>query len=194
MQFNQNVLEATLQTDFGTFVIGVWNLPKGQEVVFLRTKNLSKEIAPLVRIHSECLTGDVFHSRRCDCGEQKEISLKLITESQNGVFIYLRQEGRGIGLFEKIKTYILQENGYDTYEANVMIGHRPDEREYSWAKKVLEFLEIKEIRLLTNNPDKILEMQKFQINVVERVRLRIEPGEFDKKYQETKKSKFQHLL
>lgn len=185
---------AKLPTRYGEFEIKVWPGPKGREPVVLLTKKLNLAKPILVRIHSECLTGDTFGSLRCDCEAQKEQALKLISESKNGVFIYLRQEGRGIGLYEKIKAYVLQEQGYDTHEANLKLGHMADKREYSQVKKILKILNITKINLLTNNPKKIEAIKKAGLEIIKRVPLIIKPNKNTKKYLETKKNKFKHLL
>lgn len=192
--FNEDIVSTQLPTKEGTFVFSVWNQPKGEEIVFLQTPNLDINKPILVRVHSECLTGDTFHSFKCDCGEQKDKSLKMISDSGNGLFIYLRQEGRGIGLYEKIKTYILQDKGYDTHEANILLGHKPDYREYSWVKRVLDKLNIKEIRLITNNPSKVSEISRLGINVVERVSIVTGSNLHNRRYFETKKQKFKHFF
>jgi GTP cyclohydrolase II len=191
---NNDIVITQLPTKYGVFSFGVWNQKKGEEIIFLRTPNLDITKPVLVRVHSECITGDVFNSYRCDCGEQKDRSLSLISESGNGVFIYLRQEGRGIGLFEKIKAYILQDQGYDTHEANILLGHKPDYREYSWVKKVLDNLGVKEIKLITNNPSKVAEISRLGIKVVERVPLVIESNHYNRRYFETKRQKFKHFF
>jgi GTP cyclohydrolase II len=190
----QDIVTAQIPTEFGVFDFSVWNQIKGEEIVFLATPKLDLQKSILVRVHSECMTGDIFHSYRCDCGEQKDKSLQMISESGNGVFIYLRQEGRGIGLHEKIKAYLLQDQGYDTHEANIMLGHKPDYREYSWVKKVLDYLNIKEIKLLTNNPSKVSEISRLDIKVTERVPLIVESNSYNRKYFETKKQKFKHFF
>jgi len=191
---DQDIVTAQLPTEFGLFDFSVWNQTKGEEVVFLMTPKLDVQKPVLIRVHSECMTGDLFHSYRCDCGEQKDKSLQMISESGNGVFIYLRQEGRGIGLHEKIKAYLLQDQGYDTHEANIMLGHKPDYREYSWVKKVLDYLQVKEIKLLTNNPSKVSEISRLGIKVSERVPLIVESNSYNRKYFETKKQKFKHFF
>ena len=183
--------DTELNTRFGMFNIRVYNEVLGKETVVLWTKNLSKDNPPLVRVHSECLTGDILGSSHCDCGEQLEKSLKMIA-LDGGVFIYLRQEGRGIGLFEKIKAYKLQKEGYDTFEANTKLGHLPDARTYEMVKEVLNDLNINEIRLISNNPSKITEIAKLGITVVERVPSNIKANDHNKKYLETKHKKFQH--
>lgn len=190
----KDIVITQLPTKQGVFSFGVWNQKKGEEIIFLQTPNLDVSKPVLVRVHSECITGDVFHSYRCDCGEQKDRSLQMISESGNGVFIYLRQEGRGIGLFEKIKAYILQDKGYDTHEANILLGHKPDYREYSWVKKVLDNLGVKEIRLITNNPSKVAEISRLGIKVIERVPAVIESNRYNRRYFETKRQKFKHFF
>lgn len=191
---NDDIVVTQLPTKQGVFSFGVWNQKKGEEIIFLQTPNLDVNKPVLVRVHSECMTGDVFHSYRCDCGEQKDRSLSMISESGNGVFIYLRQEGRGIGLHEKIKAYNLQDNGYDTHEANILLGHKPDYREYSWVKKVLEKLGVKDIRLITNNPSKVAEISRLGIKVVDRVPIVIESNHYNRRYFETKRQKFKHFF
>lgn len=189
-----DIVITQLPTQQGVFSFGVWNQKKGEEIIFLQTPNLDVTKPVLVRVHSECITGDVFHSYRCDCGEQKDRSLSMISESGNGVFIYLRQEGRGIGLYEKIKAYILQDKGYDTHEANILLGHKPDYREYSWVKKVLDNLGVKEIKLITNNPSKVAEISRLGIKVTERVPMVIESNHYNRRYFETKRQKFKHFF
>lgn len=186
--------EAGLPTEFGSFNIKVYKENKGNEPVALITKTLDVSKPVLVRVHSECLTGDAFGSLKCDCGEQKNESLRLIAKNGNGIFIYLRQEGRGIGLYEKIKAYKIQELGYDTHEANVILGHKPDQREYSWVKKILDDLNINTIKIITNNPSKVSEISSLGIAVVDRVPLVIKSNKYNRKYFETKKKKFKHFF
>lgn len=185
-------LSAKLPSTLGDFSITVYNAPQGKETVVLTTPRIATHIPPLVRIHSECLTGDTFGSLRCDCGPQKEASLRMIAESGNGVFIYLRQEGRGIGLYEKIKAYRLQEEGHDTYDANILLGHDADGREYGMAKKVLSDLSISTIKLITNNPSKVREVTALGISVAERIPLIIPTNKYNKDYINTKRAKFGH--
>lgn len=184
---------ASLPTKYGQFNIIVWTDENGKESVALTTPNLDASKPVTVRVHSECMTGDVFGSFRCDCGQQKQSSLEKIAASNNGVFIYLRQEGRGIGLSEKIRAYALQEQGYDTHEANIILGHEPDPREYSMVKVILDTLSVKDIKLMTNNPSKETALREFGFNIVERIPLRIKSNKFNKKYLETKKVKFKHF-
>ncbi len=186
--------EARLKTKFGDFNIRVYPDVQGKETVVLSTLSIDTASAPLVRIHSECLTGDVFSSLQCDCGDQLHRSLEEIQASNNGVLVYLRQEGRGIGLFEKIKSYQLQEKGYDTFEANVLLGHKPDERTYEKAKIALGDLGIQTIRLLTNNPSKVSEIAKLGIKVVERVPLVVASNPYNQRYFASKRDKFKHFF
>ena len=185
--------ETTLVTEFGEFCIRVYKDAIGQETVVLTTKKLNVKRPVLVRLHSECLTGDVFHSMQCDCGKQLAASLKMI-QKRGGVLVYLRQEGRGIGLFEKIRSYQLQRKGYDTFEANTLLGHKPDERTYEKAKRALEDLKITRIRLLTNNPSKVSEIARLGIEVTERIPLIVPANRFNRKYLHTKREKFNHFF
>lgn len=149
---------------------------------------------PLVRIHSECLTGDVFHSLRCDCRQQLELALQMITEAGAGILIYEQQEGRGIGLMAKLQAYELQDQGLDTIEANERLGFKPDCREYNLPVEVLKSLGLREIRLLSNNPEKIEAVESAGIKVVERVSAEVEPSQYAEKYLETKREKMGHLF
>lgn len=188
---NTSYVDTKLSTKQGEFNLRVYASSQGKETLVLWAKLISS--APvLVRVHSECITGDMIGSLHCDCGEQFKKSLQLISK-EGGILIYLRQEGRGIGLFEKMKTYDLQSQGYDTSEANIMLGHRPDERTYEMVQTVLKDLNVQQIRLLTNNPSKISEINKFGIEVVERIPLIIKSNKHNKKYYKCKKEKFQHL-
>src|SRR5438105_7279634 len=155
----QEFVETNLFTKFADFSIRVYPGDQGKDTLVLVTKNIDFTKPVLVRVHSECLTGDLFGSLHCDCGKQLAKSLQLISE-EGGILIYLRQEGRGIGLFEKIKSYRLQAKGYDTFEANVLLGHQPDERSYDIVKNILEDFNISSIRLLTNNPSKVSDIAK----------------------------------
>lgn len=148
----------------------------------------------LVRLHSECFTGDVLGSLRCDCGEQLRRSLTLIGGAGCGVLLYLRQEGRGIGLADKLQAYNLQDQGYDTVEANVLLGHRPDERDYTVAAAILADLGVRSVRLLTNNPDKIGQLQAAGISVTERVPLLADVTAENVRYLSTKATRMGHLL
>ena len=148
----------------------------------------------LMRIHSECLTGDVFHSERCDCGEQLEKAMKIINKEGRGIILYLRQEGRGIGLFNKIKAYQLQQQGLDTVEANEKLGFKADARDYTVGACILKDLGVKTIRLLTNNPKKIKGLEEYGIKILERIPIIIKSGKSNRYYLDTKKRKLGHMM
>lgn len=148
----------------------------------------------LVRIHSECFTGDVLGSRRCDCGEQLACSMGMIAHQGEGILIYLRQEGRGIGLLEKLRAYNLQDEGYDTVEANLLLGHQADERDYTVAARILEDLGVQSVRLITNNPLKIQDLQKLNMVVSERVPILPTVNRDNAEYLFTKERRMNHLL
>ncbi len=147
----------------------------------------------MVRIHSECLTGDVFHSKKCDCGPQLEKSMQMIEEN-HGILIYLRQEGRNIGLINKLKAYKLQEEGMDTFEANVALGFKYDQRKYDVAVEILEDLGVTQVRLITNNPEKIDAIDNSSIKLVERIKIEIPKNSFNSKYLQAKKDMMGHLI
>ena len=149
---------------------------------------------PLVRIHSQCLTGDVFYSMRCDCRQQLELALTMIAEEGAGVLIYEQQEGRGIGLMAKLQAYELQDNGLDTVEANTELGYDNDYRHYELPARILQQLGVKEVRLISNNPDKVAAVEAAGIKVVERVSAEVEPYEHSEAYMRTKKEKMGHLF
>jgi len=191
----RRVAEARLPSAFGEFkIVAYEGLYDGRTHLALLKGGPEGARVALVRVHSECLTGDVFKSLRCDCGPQLEEALRLIGASEFGVLIYLRQEGRGIGLESKIMAYHLQERGLDTVEANLALGFAPDLREYSVAASILKELGIKKIRLLTNNPAKLDDLEEAGVEVVDRVPLVIGPNPYNARYLKTKKERLGHLL
>ncbi len=182
-----------LPTDYGYFQAFSFKSFQDDKEHFVLMKNLQPESATLVRIHSECLTGDVFGSLKCDCASQLDNALKKIAHEESGIVIYLRQEGRGIGLINKMKAYALQEQGYDTAEANTAIGCDVDNREYSAACAILKHLYVKKIRLLTNNPYKLDALKVYWKNYVFREELPIVSTIHNRSYIETKINKLRHF-
>ncbi len=191
----QRMAETTLPTRHGTFHLYAYEeTPSGKEHLALVYGNPAQTTAPLCRIHSECLTGDVLGSRRCDCGEQLEQAMARIADAGSGVVIYLRQEGRGIGLVNKIRAYALQDTGADTVEANILLGFHADERNYRAAAEILRDIGIPSVSLMTNNPAKIEGLSREGIPVASRAPIIIPPGPENRRYLETKMKRMNHRL
>ena len=189
------VAEAQVPTEFGNFTLKVFvNTVDGKEHVALVKGTWNEDEPVLVRVHSECLTGDIFHSLRCDCGPQLFAALSMIEQAEKGVLLYMRQEGRGIGLVNKVKAYSLQEKGLDTVEANVQLGFSPDPRDYGIGAQILTSLGIRKMRLLTNNPTKRVGLESYGLEVIERIPIEMQPNAVNRDYLETKKVKMGHLL
>ena len=186
---------ANLPSRYGQFQVAAFynNKDNKEHAALIHGKVVDQEDV-VVRLHSECVTGDVFGSLRCDCHDQLITALRTIGRIKMGVLIYLRQEGRGIGFVNKIKAYALQEEGLDTKEANIALGFHDDEREYSIAAHIIQSLKIKSVRLMTNNPQKIAELKQYGVEVTERLPLIIPPNKHNRFYLETKEKKFGHLL
>ncbi|MEK6371915.1 MAG: bifunctional 3,4-dihydroxy-2-butanone-4-phosphate synthase/GTP cyclohydrolase II [Acidobacteriota bacterium] len=189
------VASPRLPTPYGEFRVHAFvNDITGEEHIALVMGEIAEDEDVLVRVHSSCLTGDVFHSNRCDCGDQLSRAFELIAAEKKGVVLYLLQEGRGIGLINKLKAYELQEQGHDTIEANAKLGFAPDIREYGTGSQILRDLGVRKIRLMTNNPAKYVAIEGFGLEIVERVPLEIAPSMETRKYLEAKKKKLGHIL
>lgn len=189
------VARAQLPTRFGKFeILAIQGAKAAEEAVAIKRGNLRGGRTPLVRVHSQCLTGDVFTSERCDCRAQLEYSLRRIAKEPSGVLLYLPQEGRGIGLLNKLKAYELQDGGLDTVEANRRLGFAADSRNYEFAAKALKALGVRTVRLLSNNPDKVEQLERGGVRVVQRVPCRPRTNDHSRKYLRTKKDKLGHIL
>ena len=205
---NENLIEKAetvrLPTDFGDFMLHLYRskvdrCPHFALTVGMETPDVVKGAEPideaiLVRPHSECLTGDVFHSRRCDCGSQLDAAMQAIQDVGRGAILYMRQEGRGIGIENKLKAYVLQDQGMDTVEANEALGFKADQRDYGVGAQILLHLGIRNMRILTNNPRKFRALQGYGLSITERVPLEIAPNPHNAHYLRTKRDKLGHLL
>ncbi|PKM12981.1 MAG: GTP cyclohydrolase II [Gammaproteobacteria bacterium HGW-Gammaproteobacteria-3] len=190
-----NLVQTPIPTRHGEFILHYYSntIDSKEHIAFVKGDVTGQEQIP-VRIHSECFTGDVLGSRRCDCGEQLDMALQIIATEGRGILIYLRQEGRGIGLLKKLQAYNLQDQGMDTVDANIHLGHLADEREYTIAALMLEDLKVSSIRLITNNPAKIDELTKLGIKVVDRIPIESISHNENRGYLKTKAEKMRHLL
>lgn len=188
-------LTVSLPTAFGEFDLTLFEDQQAKEHLLLSKGEIRQSKEPLlVRVHSECLTGDIFGSHRCDCGEQLHEAMRMIEKKGKGAILYLRQEGRGIGLKNKLHAYQLQEQGMDTFDANLALGFKPDERDYQFAAEILDALGVEKIDLITNNPEKIEQLEALGININKRIPLEIPAMKENENYLKTKKQKFHHLL
>jgi 3,4-dihydroxy 2-butanone 4-phosphate synthase/GTP cyclohydrolase II len=191
----ERVAVATLPTEWGEFnIAGYRSLISDEEYVVLFKGELRREVPTLVRIHSQCLTGDVFGSTKCDCGPQLHQTMQLIQQEGRGALVYQQQEGRGIGILNKIRAYALQDEGADTVEANEQLGLAVDLREYRQCAEILFDLGLCKVRVLSNNPLKLRALEEAGLKIVERVSIQIDPSEMAEKYLRTKKEKLGHLL
>ena len=191
----KKVEEVNLPTKYGNFKLHLYeDIFDNNSHLALSLGDFSHEKSTLVRVHSECLTGDVFHSQRCDCGDQLETAMQMIANNKSGVIVYLKQEGRGIGLLHKIKAYRLQERGLDTVEANEELGFSADLRDYGVGAQILKDLGITNITIMTNNPKKLVGLEGHGLNIVSRIPIKIKPNQNNKEYLKTKKSKLGHIL
>jgi GTP cyclohydrolase II len=189
------VAQAALPTRFGPFtILGIEGGTKEETAVALRHGRIDGRTPPLVRIHSQCLTGDVLASERCDCRAQLELSLRKIAAAPAGVLLYLPQEGRGIGLMNKLRAYQLQDGGMDTVEANEKLGFAADSRDYAFSAKALRLLGVSRVRLLSNNPDKVQQLEEHGVQVIERVPCQPRSTKSSRAYLRTKRTKLGHLL
>lgn len=191
----ERIAEANLPTEHGDFrIIGFRSLTSDEEFVALTMGTPQADRPSLVRIHSQCLTGDVFHSIKCDCGRQLARAMEMIAEEGHGVIVYQHQEGRGIGILNKIRAYALQDQGADTIEANLRLGLEVDARDYTQCAEILQLLGLQKVRVMSNNPEKISTLREAGLTVVERVPIESQPFEPSMNYLRTKKERMGHLL
>ncbi|MGH8550045.1 MAG: GTP cyclohydrolase II [Methylococcales bacterium] len=190
-----NVVRTRIPTEYGEFMLYYYgNMVDDKEHIALVKGTVTGQTGVPVRIHSECFTGDVLSSRRCDCRDQLHSSMSFIGNSECGILVYLRQEGRGIGLLEKLKAYNLQDQGFDTVDANIQLGHRPDERSYALAALILNDLKVRSVNIMTNNPNKISELSELGIQVDERIPIEVGHHNENAQYLKTKVEKLSHML
>ena len=194
--FIQQKVTVDLPTKYGSFKLFLYEnkLDPLDNPIALVKGDISGAEPVLVRVHSECMTGDIFGSKRCDCGEQLLTAMSMVEKAGRGVVLYMRQEGRGIGLVNKLLAYHLQEQGKDTVEANEALGFKADLRDYGTGAQILKDLGLKKIRLLTNNPKKVIGLKGYDLEIVERIPLEIPPNEINEKYLKTKRDRLGHLL
>lgn len=191
----KKIVVTKLPTRYGNFDLHLYqSIIDKKEHLALVKGEIKSDSPTLVRVHSECLTGDVFGSERCDCGEQLHHAMEMVEKEGGGIVLYMRQEGRGIGLVNKIKAYKLQDDGHDTVEANEKLGFKADLRDYGIGAQILVDLGVRKMRLMTNNPKKIVGLEGYGLDVVERIPIEIEPNEINQKYLETKRDKLGHLI
>ena len=191
----EDLVQTPIPTNHGEFILHYYgNAPdKKEHIALVKGDVAGKEHVP-VRIHSECFTGDVLGSKRCDCGEQLAMAMEYVNQAGFGIVVYLRQEGRGIGLLKKLQAYNLQDQGMDTVDANIHLGHLADEREYTVAAMILQILQVKSVKLMTNNPKKIESLQKLGIAVTDRIPMEATVHDYNVDYLKTKAKKMDHLL
>jgi 3,4-dihydroxy 2-butanone 4-phosphate synthase/GTP cyclohydrolase II len=191
----QRVVQTHLPTRYGDFQINLYRSETdSKEHVAIVKGEINAEVPVLVRVHSECLTGDIFGSLRCDCNDQLISALKMVEKAGAGVVLYMRQEGRGIGLLNKLKAYKLQDEGLDTVEANEKLGFRPDLRDYGIGAQILRDIGVGKMKLLTNNPKKVVGLHGYGLEIVERVALEMDANEINERYLKTKRDKMGHLI
>ncbi|MBS4029734.1 MAG: GTP cyclohydrolase II, partial [Ignavibacteriales bacterium] len=191
----QRIVTTHLPTSYGEFQVHTYKCDTdGKEHIALTKGEIRSEEPTLVRVHSECLTGDVFHSQRCDCNEQLHTAMKMVEQAGKGVVLYMRQEGRGIGLSNKLKAYKLQDEGMDTVEANEKLGFRPDLRDYGIGAQILRDLGVGKMKLMTNNPKKVVGLHGYGLDIVERIPLEMGPNHVNEKYLQTKRDKMGHFI
>ena len=188
------IASCRLPTEWGDFTMHGFEEPSGQEHIALTMGDFSDDLPVLTRIHSECLTGDALFSKKCDCGPQLEAAMKAVQQEERGVIVYLRQEGRGIGLINKIRAYRLQDEGMDTVEANLALGLPVDARDFTLAKQIYDHLNIRAVKLLTNNPEKLQTLRDCDIRIAERVPLVVGVNPENQGYLHTKAEKLNHLI